>query len=532
MVWGPGGRIERPEGRGQVQGTRAGNKWKLSMLDGLLGQAAVPQNSIYYILAHGAAAQFDEAAFADMYAERGRPSYPASMMVRVMLLAFHDRVSDVEAEQRCRYDLRWKYALDLGLHEGGPDATTICRFRARLIANEKAGAAFMATVRWARQNKVLGAEVDELVDSTAVLGAGALQDTITLIRKARRKLARSLMGSPQHRQWAEAVLAEPDEKPDIAWDDAVARKRVLNTLVGQGQEALARIAGQKLTTEQEQAQDLLRAVLGQDVEPDGDGGVQIRQGVAKDRVCSATDPEMRHGHKTSSGRFDGHKAEIGMDRATELITHVETKPGNSADGEHLAERMSEVEEAAEIKIVRATGDTAYGRPAVREAMSKRGTEILAPVTAPHNRGLFTKDDFKIDLTAQTCLCPAGAEGRHVFTRDGVLAGFRFRPKTCARCPLRAKCTTSKSGGRTVGIRPDEATYVALRAQQTTDEWKADYRVRPRVEHKIAEIVHHGMRQARYIGQAKTQLQLLFTAAVVNLKRLGVLCPGGSLPTTA
>ena len=55
-----------------------------------------------------------------------------------------------------------------------------------------------------------------------------------------------------------------------------------------------------------EARGLLQTVLGQDVEPDPDRGVRIRQGVAKDRVCSVTGPEMRHGHKTSSGRFDGH----------------------------------------------------------------------------------------------------------------------------------------------------------------------------------------------------------------------------------
>gem|GEM_PF-6145015 len=72
----------------------------------------------------------------------------------------------------------------------------------------------------------------------------------------------------------------------------------------------------------------------------------------------------------------------------------------------------------------------------------------------------------------------------------------------------------------------------LRAEQATDAWKADYRVRPRVEHKISELVHHGIRQARYIGRVKTELQLLFTAAVVNVKRLGKLCQGGTLPIPA
>jgi IS5 family transposase len=516
----------------RVLGKRAGDMHPLSVLEGFLGRSVVPEGSIYDLIAHAEAAQFQDAGFAAMYAPKGRRSYPPSLMLQVMLLAFHDRASDVEAEQRCRYDIRWKYALGLRLDEDGPDESTICRFRARLIANQQAGAAFLQTLRWARAHRVLGRQVDELVDATAVFGAGAVQDTLTLIRKARRKLARSLRGQPDHAAWAKAVLAEPDEKPDIPWDDAAARQQALNTLVEQGKAALAQTEGAVLTAEQQQARDLLQTVLGQDVEPDEGGGVRIRRGVAKDRVCSVTDPEMRHGHKTSSGRFDGHKAEIGMDRSTELITHVEAKPGNSTDGENLPETMAATEGAVDVTIERLTGDTAYGRPALRAAMRERGTAVLAPVTVPHNRGLFTKDDFRIDLQVRHCTCPAGQAGRPIINQDGDLAGFRFQLKTCAACPLRPHCTTSKRHGRTVDVRPDEAAYRALRAEQATDAWKADYRVRPRVEHKISELVHHGIRQARYLGLAKTQLQLLFTAAVVNLKRLGVLCQGRSLPISA
>ena len=38
---------------------------------------------------------------------------------------------------------------------------------------------------------------------------------------------------------------------------------------------------------------------------------------------SVHDPEMRHGHKSSRRRFDGHKAAIVVDTDTQLITAVE-----------------------------------------------------------------------------------------------------------------------------------------------------------------------------------------------------------------
>ncbi|MEW6230326.1 MAG: hypothetical protein AB1700_19945, partial [Bacillota bacterium] len=51
--------------------------------------------------------------------------------------------------------------------------------------------------------------------------------------------------------------------------------------------------------ELEQAARLLHRVAEQDIE-EKDGKIQIRRGVAKDRIVSVTDPEMRHGHKTTS----------------------------------------------------------------------------------------------------------------------------------------------------------------------------------------------------------------------------------------
>ena len=43
------------------------------------------------------------------------------------------------------------------------------------------------------------------------------------------------------------------------------------------------------------------------------------------------DPEMRHGHKSSSRRFDGHKAAIVVDTDSHLITAVDVLPGNAPD---------------------------------------------------------------------------------------------------------------------------------------------------------------------------------------------------------
>ena len=82
---------------------------------------------------------------------------------------------------------------------------------------------------------------------------------------------------------------------------------------------------------------LLGQVIDADTEPDpdggGDGGLRIREGVAPDRVISVSDPQMRHGRKSSARRFDGHKMDVITDEASELVLGVDIRAGNAADGE-------------------------------------------------------------------------------------------------------------------------------------------------------------------------------------------------------
>ena len=63
------------------------------------------------------------------------------------------------------------------------------------------------------------------------------------------------------------------------------------------------------------AAELLARILAQDIERD-DSGPRLKRGVAPDRLISVHDPEMRHGRKSSSHRFNGHKAQVAVDTDT------------------------------------------------------------------------------------------------------------------------------------------------------------------------------------------------------------------------
>ena len=222
------------------------------------------------------------------------------------------------------------------------------------------------------------------------------------------------------------------------------------------------------------AAELLGQLLLQDVER-AEGGVSLKDGVSRDRMMSVHDSEMRHGHKSSSRRFDGHKAAIVVDTDSQLITAVDVLPGNAPDNLGALELVEESEANTGVSVAEAMGDAAYGDGDTRQAFADAGRTLIARVPGRPNRTHFPKEDFHIDLEAGSCTCPAGNVTRTMVPagrrtgqmgRTYRLEAFRFDAAVCGVCPLRSQCVAAKPGtGRTVQLHPQEALLQQARALQ-------------------------------------------------------------------
>jgi hypothetical protein len=257
----------------------------------------------------------------------------------------------------------------------------------------------------------------------------------------------------------------------------------------------------------------------QDIEQKEDGSVTIKRGVAKDRVISTTDPEMRHGRKSHSRLFDGYKSHTAIDKESEFITAVTVTPGNTHDSEATFALVDQQPE--ERRPEEAIFDTAYGTGRVREEMATLQIKVISPVPEGIGKdGCFPKSAFEIDLDRQICRCPAGqiAPEKIYDKKTGRLKVFLFSPEQCQNCPLLNQCTRNKKGRRTVTVNAYERYLQEGRAFQKTDEFAGKYPERCKIERKQAEMVMHGLRKARYLGLAKVTLQALLVATVVNFKR--------------
>jgi hypothetical protein len=425
---------------------------------------------------------FPDTDFACFYVlNNGRPSVPPSQMIRLLLLQGYCQVSDDEAIARSRFDLRWKVGLGLEDHEVLCAKSTLQTFRAKLLLCEQGRSILEKSVRVCRELGVLRyRRVKVAIDTTPIWGRGAVKDTYNLVADGLVKLLRELAAFET--PLLEAVDVEGYARlhdflryvtgssvkgtADLDWDDAAQRNAFLTELVRDirrglrlAQSVLAgadpALAGMRAGSAEDvqAAMALLAQLIEQDIEEVEGEGAHLKDGVARNRVPSVHDPEMRHGRKSTSQRFDGHKGEIVVEVESGVIFTAPVKAGNAADGEGCLAAVEQAEETlrqawsgaeeadpvadpqtqAVVELTRETsdgldvplqqqpegpargrdeqsgaacseqeppvgitgtlGDCAYGTAANRRAFEDAQRPLDAKQATLHNHGRFTKEDF-------------------------------------------------------------------------------------------------------------------------------------------
>ena len=378
----------------------------------------VGRESFYGLLASLRGRLFRDSDFAKFYcADNGRDSVPPSLLATALLLQFHDKVSDAEAKARADFDLRWKVALGIEVEDRPFAKSTLQVFRAQLILHDKVREVFESSLRLARESGYLkrrGMRV--ALDTTNLLGRGAVKDTYNLLADGIVKLLRALAAVEQAavKGWAQAQGYEKyfgssiKGEAAIDWSDRKARTALLSGIVADADRLLelSRQAQGELGEESAERQrivaaaELLGQLLLQDVARTDDGvglGVSLKDGVSRDRMLSVHDPELRHGHQSSRRRFDGHQAAIVVDTDSQLITAVAVLPGNAPDNLGALELVEQSEANTGVPVEEAMGDAAYGDGATRQAFAAAGRTLIARVPGRPNRSHFPKEDFRIDL---------------------------------------------------------------------------------------------------------------------------------------
>jgi hypothetical protein len=481
---------------------------------------------------------FDDAFQAElesMYRDTGAgkdPVAPALMAMATILQGYLGS-SDAEAVELAVVDLRWQMVLGcLGATEPPFSQGALQGFRERLIAHDMDRRVLERTVELAKRTKEfdwkkLPKTLRVAMDSAPLEGAGRVEDTINLLAHSARKVVECAAGllhwTPERvcREARAPLLLGPSVKAalDLEWSDPAQKASAVKILVIE-LENLKDWLSTKLAEELKKpplAEEVatLQQLMNQDLEPDpSGGGKKIRQGVAEDRRVSVEDPEMRHGRKSKTKRFNGYKRHIASDLDSGLILAGAITPANRPEEEAAPELQRDIAlqglEIAELNI-----DRGYvASPLVDQILGAGGDVICKPWVA-RNGTSFTKAAFKMNLRDLTITCPAG-ETEHIEFGSVV----EFDPEACDHCQLRAKCTAATAGtGRTVAIAENERLQQRLRKHIATPRGRAKLRERVAVEHKLAHLVRRQGRRARYRGARKNLFDLRRAAALQNLETI-------------
>lgn len=485
----------------------------------------------YVFLRRVRAELFDEgfqAELARAYDPQGRSPLPPAMLAMVTLLQAYDRTGDAEAVVTAEMDKRWQLVLGcLGAEKAPFSQGVLSQFRERMMACDLDVKLVDRTVELAKESGLFGWQaLRAALDSSPLLGAGRVLDTWNLIGRALSTVvdcAAKVTAVPREQICREAeltVLAAPSIKAalDIDWDDPTQKDEALARLLAETDAlqawVVARAADHADKAPLREALSALRKVLEQDLEPDpSTGRRRIRQGVARDRMPSLGDKEMRHGRKNKTRPFNGFKRHFLTLLEPKMIVAATVLPANDAEHVALAPLVAHVGKHGRLDEM--LMDRGYLASAEVPALRAQGVRVRCKAWRSRNGDRFPKDAFEIDVHRRSVTCPAGATVRFRAGTDVV----RFPAATCRACEKRGRCTVSKRGGRSIAIHPQEDLLVELRAAVKTPEGRAVLRERTPIEHTLAGVQQIQGSRARYRGVRKNCLDARRTAAILNLQEL-------------
>lgn len=474
--------------------------------------------------------EFQSALSVGRKTPRGQEPIPTALLAMVTLLQSYTGLSDARAVDAAENDRRWQMVLGtLGQDKAPFGQGSLVRFRSRMLEYDLDQKLIDRTVALAKKAGGFGWQaLKATLDSSPLLGAGRVEDTWNLLGRAITQLVDAICtvtGTAPLQLVEETgvtVVGVSSVKAalELDWDKPEERHKGLQVLVTQA-EALRRwvdehAAESKTEPKVEEALDVLAQVIKQDLEPIPDGeGMRIRRGVAKDRMPSLGDREMRHGRKSKKQPFNGYKRHIVRILGTGIIVGGVVRPANEPEHHATEPLLKVVEQHGTIKELAI--DRGYlASPRVNEIRSN-GAIIRCKPWVSKNRGRFSKDDFHIDLQAKTVTCPANMN----VSLNQAGSKARFPSKVCNPCSQRDQCTTSKRG-RSLSIHRHEEMLIELKQQKNSPEGRAALRERTDVEHGLARVMHIQGRRARYKGVRKNTLDLRRAISVANLQAVARL----------
>ncbi|MFS0783918.1 IS1182 family transposase [Bacillus sp. 1P06AnD] len=421
---------------------------------------------------------------------------PIRMFKYLLLKAIYD-MSDVDLVERSKYDMSFKYFLDMAPEDNVIDSSSLTKFRRlRLKDVDLLDMLIGKTVEIALEKKIIKSNTI-IVDATHTKArynqkspTEFLKEKSKNVRKAVYKVDESM------KEKFPAKTTSNEVKEELAYC-----QNVISVIEQEPQVAEVPAVKERLNMLKEVVSDY------------------------QEHLQYSHDTEARKGHKSADSSFFGYKTHIAMNDER-LITAAIITTGEKSDGKYLQELIEKSKQTG-MKIDTVIGDTAYSEKGNIEYTKKEDISLVARLNPAISDGA-RKDEDKFDYNkdAGLFICKAG----HMATRKArtgkkgqnknQIETHYFDIEKCKVCPISDGCYKEGAKSKTYSVSLKSDTHKEQLAFQQTEEFSRLAKERYKVEAKNSELKNgHGYDTASSTGLFGMEIQGATAIFAVNLKRI-------------
>lgn len=429
--------------------------------------------------------------------DNGRNAIDPIRMFKYLLLKTIFELSDLDIVERSRYDMSFKYFLDMAPEESAIDSSSLTKFRKlRLKDMNLLDMLISKTVEIAIEKGIIQSKAI-IVDATHTKARynqksprEILQDRSRKLRKAVYKVDESLK-----------AMFPTKNTSDVLEDEIAYCQKLIDVIEAEGGVcALPKI---------KEPLNLLKETVADDLE-------QLR---------ISDDQDAMVGHKSADSSFFGYKTHIAMTEER-IITAAVITTGEKNDGKQL-QALIEKSKATGMEVKTVIGDMAYSEKDNISYTKENTIELVSKLNPSITQGYRKhEEEFQFNKDAGMYVCKAGhmAIRKARNGKKGVgtnqVDTYYFDVEKCKRCPFKEGCYTEGAKSKTYSVSIKSAEHTEQMAFQESDYFKEKAKERYKIEAKNSELKHrHGYDLASSSGLVGMELQGAMAIFTVNLKRI-------------
>jgi transposase len=433
----------------------------------------------------------------------GRNAESPIRMFKYLLLKTIYTLSDVDVVERSRFDLSFKYFLDMTPEEGVINSSSLTKFRKlRLKDTDLLNLLISKTVSIALAKGIIRTK-SIILDATHTHSKSNPFSAIEVLRERSKQLRK--------------VVYSFDE----SWED-------LNPKKNNDYDLEKELEYSKNLEQQISKDEFISSIP----------AVQEKLNLLKETIEDASencilskDAEAKTGHKSSDSSFFGYKTHLAMSEER-IITAAVVTSGEKGDGPELP-KLLEISKENGIEVDTIIGDSAYSGKENLELANQQNINVVARLNTIITQGCRKEEDkFDYNKDADRFVCPAGHMATHKASRVKKSNGkndrevYFFDIEKCKTCPLKNGCYKDGSKTKSYSISIKSNLHQAQIDFQKTEYFKDKAKERYKIEAKNSELKNvHGYKRAQSYGITNMEMQGAMAIFTVNLKRIIKLSTG-------